>query len=55
MKGTIVGVDLARNVIQVFVLTNKKVHSNTEMIPNGFTGWLVNSAPVTIVFEGLRL
>jgi len=51
MKGTIVGVDLAKNVIQVCVFTNKKVHSNTEMTPNEFTGWLVNSAPITIVFE----
>ena len=51
MKGTIIGVDLAKNVIQVCVFTNNKVYSNTEMAPNEFTGWLANSAPVTIVFE----
>ena len=51
MKGTIVGVDLAKNVIQVCVFTNNKVHSNTEMTPNEFIDWLANLAPVTIVFE----
>lgn len=43
MKSTIVGVDLAKNLIQVCVFTNNKVHSNTEMTPNGFTDWLANS------------
>jgi hypothetical protein len=35
MKNTIVGVDLAKNAIQVCVFTNKKVRSNTEMTPLG--------------------
>ncbi len=51
VKNTIVGVDLAKKVIQVCVYTNKKVHSNTEMTPSEFTVWLAKSNPVTIVFE----
>lgn len=51
MNNTIVGVDLAKKVIQVCVFTNKRVHSNTEMTPKEFTCWLVNSKPVTVVFE----
>ena len=31
MKNTIVGVDLAKDVIQVCIYTNKKVRSNIEM------------------------
>jgi hypothetical protein len=31
MKNTIVGVDLAKNIIQVCVYTNKKVHSNSSI------------------------
>ena len=51
MNKTIVGVDLAKKVIQVCIYTNRKVHSNTEMTPKEFTCWLVNSRPATIVFE----
>lgn len=51
MKNTIVGVDLAKNIIQVCVYTNKKVHSNTEMTPDEFIAWLANSTPITVVFE----
>lgn len=51
MENTIVGVDLAKNVIQVCVFTNKKVRSNIEMTPYELTDWLANSKPVTIVFE----
>lgn len=36
MKNTIVGVDLAKEVIQVCIYTNKEVHSNKEMIPSEF-------------------
>ena len=32
MNNTIVGVDLAKNVIQVCVYANKKVQSNTELL-----------------------
>ncbi|MFT5759624.1 MAG: transposase [Alteromonadaceae bacterium] len=51
MKNTIVGVDLAKNIIQVCVYTNKKVHSNTEMTPDEFIAWLANSTPITVVFK----
>lgn len=51
MRNTIVGVDLAKNVIQVCVYRNKKVQSNTEMTPDEFLAWLFKSTPVTIVFE----
>lgn len=51
MEKTIVGVDLAKKVIQVCVYTNKKVHSNTEMTLSQFTHWLASSKPMTVVFE----
>jgi len=42
MKITIVGVDLAKDVIQVCVYANKKVQSNTEMAHHEFLEWLFN-------------
>lgn len=51
MNKTIVGVDLAKKVIQVCIYRNKKVQSNTEMTPDEFLSWLVTSKPVLIVFE----
>lgn len=51
MENTIVGVDLAKDVIQVCVLTNKKVRSNTEMTPFDFIAFLANSKSLTIIFE----
>ncbi|EWH08078.1 transposase IS116/IS110/IS902 family protein [Catenovulum agarivorans DS-2] len=51
MNNIIVGVDLAKNVIQVCIYSNQKVRSNTEMTTSKFTEWLANSAPVMIVFE----
>ncbi|MCL1079409.1 IS110 family transposase [Parashewanella spongiae] len=51
MKSTIVGVDLAKRVIQVCVYTNKAVRSNKEMTPNEFTEFLAKSKPMTVVFE----
>ena len=51
MNNTIVGVDLAKELIQVCVYTNKKVHSNEEMTLTQFALWLLNAKPVTIVFE----
>jgi transposase len=32
MKNTVAGVDLAKEVIQVCLCTNNKVHSNIEMV-----------------------
>jgi len=51
MKNTLVGIDLAKKVIQVCVYSDKKVQSNTEMTPLQFTYWLVNSKTGTIIFE----
>jgi len=51
MKNTIVGVDLAKDVIQVCVFTNKKVRSNTEMTPPEFIDFLAKATESTIVFE----
>lgn len=48
---TTVGVDLAKDVIQVCVFSNNKVLSNTEMTPSEFTQWLVCQKPSVIVFE----
>jgi len=46
-----VGVDLAKEVIQVCIYTNKKVHSNVEMTHHEFLTWLFKTKPVIIVFE----
>jgi transposase len=51
MKNTTVGVDLAKDVIQVCVYANKKVHSNTEMTHHDFLEWLFKTHSTTIVFE----
>jgi transposase len=51
MKNTQVGVDLAKDVIQVCIYSNKKVQSNTEMTPLQFTSWLANYKTATIIFE----
>ncbi|MFT5636944.1 MAG: transposase [Cognaticolwellia sp.] len=51
MYRTRVGVDLAKEVIQVCIYRNKKVQSNIEMTPSEFLCWLVNAKPVTIIFE----
>lgn len=51
MKNTTVGVDLAKNVIQVCVYKNKKVLSNTELTHHEFLEWLFKTQSSTIVFE----
>ncbi len=51
MNNTRVGVDLAKDVIQVCIFTNNKVLSNTEMTPSEFSLWLINAKPVIIIFE----
>lgn len=51
MKNTMVGVDLAKEVIQVCIYTNKKVRSNVEMTHHEFLEWLFKSKPTFIVFE----
>ncbi len=47
MENTIVGIDLAKDVIQVCVFTNKKVRSNTKMTPSDFTAFLANAKSLT--------
>lgn len=51
MNNTIIGVDLAKEVIQVCVYTNNKVRSNIEMTPQEFTNYLANLTPCMVVFE----
>lgn len=51
MHNTIVGVDLAKDVIQVCIIKQNKLLSNTEMTTREFSLWLVNQKPSTIVFE----
>ncbi|OUS29454.1 IS110 family transposase [Gammaproteobacteria bacterium 45_16_T64] len=51
MTNTIVGVDLAKEVIQVCIHANQKVLSNTEMTPQEFLEWLATSKPLRVVFE----
>ena len=51
MKNTMIGVDLAKEVIQVCIYTNKKVHSNKEMTHNEFLHWLFTTKPAIIIFE----
>jgi len=51
MNTNIVGVDLAKKVIQVCESKRNKVLSNKEMTPNQFNHFLTNSKPMTIVFE----
>jgi transposase len=48
---TVVGIDLAKEVIQVCIYTNNKVRSNIEMTPIQFTDWLAHSKPCIVVFE----
>ncbi len=51
MHTTTVGVDLAKEVIQVCVVKRNKVLSNVEMTHLEFADWLRESQPVRIVFE----
>ena len=50
MNNTMVGVDLAKDVIQVCIFADQKVQSNTKITPSDFQGWLINSQPKTVVF-----
>jgi len=55
MKNTIVGVDLAKHVIQVCVVTNNKIVSNEELRSDEFMQWLHKTKKVTIVFEACAM
>ncbi len=50
-NNTIVGVDLAKEVIQVCIVKQNKVRSNVEMTPEQFTSWLVSNHRAIVVFE----
>jgi len=51
MNNTMIGVDLAKEVIQVCIYTNQRVHSNKEMTHNEFLLWLFKTKPSIIIFE----
>jgi len=51
MYRTKVGVDLAKEVIQVCTYRNKIVQSNIEMTPDEFLCWLIKHKPATVIFE----
>ena len=51
MNSNIVGVDLAKEVIQVCTVKKGSVLSNIEMTPEEFTCFLVNAKHLIIVFE----
>jgi len=51
MNNTTIGVDLAKDVIQVCVLSQQKVMSNAEMSVADFAIWLAQRKLSTIVFK----
>jgi len=51
MQNTTVGVDLAKDVIQVCIYTNKNISSNKEVTRIEFLAWLFKTKPTTLVFE----
>lgn len=51
MHSTIIGVDLAKEVIQICVVKHRKMLSNTEMTPDEFSVWLATQRPAMVVFE----
>ena len=55
MNNTIVGVDLAKNVIQVCIVKNNKVTSNKELRPEEFMVWLCQTKAVTLIFEACAM
>ena len=51
MNNTIVGVDLAKEVIQARIYTNKKLRSTKERTISEFLTFLANVKPAIVVFE----
>jgi len=51
MQNSIVGVDLAKDAIQVCVYAGNKVQSNTEMTRHEFVEWLHNKSRTAVYFE----
>lgn len=51
MNNTIIGVDLAKHVIQICVVKSNKVESNKEINVAEFSAWLMRRKRATIIFE----
>ena len=51
MKTRIIGVDLAKDVIQVCVVTNNTVITNKELLAPDFGSWLASSKKAMVIFE----
>lgn len=51
MYDTIIGIDLAKHLIQICVVVNGAVMSNEEITAQEFSSWLVNTQPAMIIFE----
>ncbi len=51
MKKTIIGVDLAKNVIQVCVVKGSEIVSNNKITSEQFASWIAMVKPAIIVFE----
>lgn len=51
MNNRVVGVDLAKRVIQVCITCRKSIISNNEMTPLQFDSFLAESKPMKVIFE----
>lgn len=51
MKDTIIGVDLAKHVLQICVVKSNKVVSNKEINTSEFNAWLAKTDKAIIIFE----
>lgn len=51
MNNIIIGIDLAKYLIQICTVINGKVMSNKEITAQEFSAWLVNTQSAIIVFE----
>ena len=55
MKHSIIGVDLAKDVIQICEVRGGKVISNKELSASDFGSWLATTKKATIVLNPVRL
>ncbi len=55
MKKTIIGVDLAKKVIQVCIVKGSEIVSNNEIPSELFASWLALAKPAIIVFESCAM
>jgi len=55
MNNTIVGVDLAKEVIQACIYTNKKLRSTKEKTISEFLTFLANVKPAIVVFQACSI